>query len=114
MAAHKKPEPKHRLVRGDDLPSDASEFYRAMDWLFDDQESNYVAVAAGVADAYAIGEAPDRLEPTVPECPRCDLPMRCILNQQRPSWKEVFERRIYEDPAIYSPMHYIYHRGPPA
>ena len=50
-------------------------------------------------------------EPTVPKCPRCDIEMNCILNQQRPSWKEVFERELYADPALYSPLHYGHDTG---
>ena len=50
-------------------------------------------------------------EPAVPKCPRCDIEMVCIQDQQRPSWREVFEREIYADPAIYSPMHYGHSTG---
>ena len=57
--------------------------------------------------------APERIEPTVPNCPRCDIPMCCIQEQQRPSWKDIFERHIYTDPSIYSPMHHCRYRGPP-
>jgi hypothetical protein len=56
-------------------------------------------------------KAPERIEPTVPKCPRCDIEMLCIQNQQRPSWKEVFQREIYADPALYSPMHYGHGSG---
>jgi hypothetical protein len=34
--------------------------------------------------------------------------MKCIRQQFRPSWKQVFERAIYADPSIYSPMHHIH------
>jgi len=54
---------------------------------------------------------PERIEPTVPKCPRCDIEMYCIQNQQRPSWKEVFQREIYADAAIYSPLHHCHQRG---
>jgi hypothetical protein len=59
-------------------------------------------------------EPPERTERSVPVCPRCDIEMECIEKQRRPSWKEVFERRIYADPAVYSPMHHICHVGFPA
>ena len=36
--------------------------------------------------------------------------MVCIEQQSRPSWKQIFERDIYADPAIYSPMHHIHLR----
>ncbi len=49
-------------------------------------------------------EAADR---TLPTCTRCEIPMECIDQQARPSWKKIFERDIYADPAIYSPMHHI-------
>ena len=54
------------------------------------------------------------IEPTPPKCPRCDIEMCCIEKQPRPSWKEVFERKIYADPAIYSPMHFCRYMGFPA
>jgi hypothetical protein len=59
-------------------------------------------------------ELPEWTEPSPPTCPRCDIEMYCIVRQARPSWKEVFERRIYADPAIYSPMHHIRITGFPA
>jgi hypothetical protein len=31
----------------------------------------------------------------------------CIEQQARPRWKQVFERDIYADRALYFPMHYI-------
>jgi hypothetical protein len=34
--------------------------------------------------------------------------------EQRPSWKDIFERKIYADPAIYWPMHYFRTIGFPA
>ena len=49
-------------------------------------------------------------EPSTPTCARCETPMVCIEQQARPSWKQIFERAIYADPAIYSPMHHIYLR----
>jgi len=62
-------------------------------------------------------EAPEPIEPieaSPPRCPRCDIPMRCIQEQRRPSWKEVFERGIYADPSICSPMLHIFNTGFPA
>ena len=58
--------------------------------------------------------SPERIEPSLPKCPRCEIKMYCIQKEQRPSWKEVFERRIYAAPSIYSPQHHCRYRGPPA
>ena len=52
----------------------------------------------------------EETECSTPTCARCETPMRCIEYQPRPSWKQIFERDIYADPAIYSPMHHIYLR----
>jgi len=57
---------------------------------------------------------PEGTEASLPRCPRCNVQMRCIERQRRPSWKEVFGRRIYADPTIYSPMHHSRHTGFPA
>jgi len=58
---------------------------------------------------------PERIPPNPPICPRCILPMCCIEDRRRPSWKEVFDRRIYDDPAIYSPsLHSLGGGGPAA
>ena len=57
----------------------------------------------------------DRLDDTEdsgPTCPHCEIAMRCIVRQSRPSWKKIFERAICADPAIYSPMHHIGLRTP--
>ncbi len=54
-------------------------------------------------------EAPERTPPT---CTRCKIPMECIDERARPSWKQIFERDIYADPALYSPMHHIHVRTP--
>jgi hypothetical protein len=57
----------------------------------------------------------DRLDdatPSGPMCPHCGVAMQCIGQQSRPSWKKIFERSIYADPAIYSPMHHIYSCAP--
>jgi hypothetical protein len=43
-------------------------------------------------------------ERSLPTCARCEIPMVCIEQQARPSWKQVFERDIYADPTLYSPM----------
>ena len=58
--------------------------------------------------------APASNEPSPPRCPRCDVPMHCRDQQRRPSWKFIFDRSIYDDATLYSPMHHIYLRGPPA
>jgi hypothetical protein len=57
--------------------------------------------------------SPDN-EPSGPRCPRCDVPLRCLESRRRPSWKVIFDRRIYQDASLYSPMHHIYSRAPPA
>ena len=43
----------------------------------------------------------------LPKCPRCDVEMTWISHQSRPSWKTIFTRDVYCDPAIYSPLHHI-------
>lgn len=50
-------------------------------------------------------EAP---EPSLPTCVRCQIPLVCIEQRPRPSWKQIFERDIYADPTLYSPMHHIH------
>jgi len=59
-------------------------------------------------------EPPERMEASAPTCPRCNIEMHCIEKQRRPSWKEVFDRRVYADPATYSPMHHSRYTGFPA
>lgn len=56
----------------------------------------------------------DDREASGPTCPHCEIAMLCIGQQSRPSWKKVFERGIYADPTIYSPMHHIQSRSPNA
>ena len=34
--------------------------------------------------------------------------MVCIEQRPRPSWRQIFERDIYADPALYSPVHHIH------
>ena len=58
--------------------------------------------------------SPERSERTPPTCPRCMIPMSCVEEHRRPSWKEVFDRRIYQEPAIYSPMLHSLGNGPAA
>lgn len=60
----------------------------------------------------SLPERSERSESNPPECRQ--IVMCCILKQQRPSWKEVFDRRIYDAPSIYSPMHHGRTRGSPA
>jgi len=50
------------------------------------------------------GEPTEVPEPSLPTCARCEIAMVCIEQKPRPSWKQIFERDIYADPAIYSPM----------
>jgi hypothetical protein len=54
------------------------------------------------------------IEPTQLVCPRCDVPMECIEYRPRPSWKEIFDRGIYADAAIYLPLLHLFGRGPSA
>jgi len=70
----------------------------------------------GIATAVAAStdDDLDDSEASSPICPRCEIAMQCILRQSRPSWKRIFERDIYADPAIYSPMHHIWQRTPNA
>ncbi len=56
-------------------------------------------------------ERPERMQTTVPNCPRCEIAMCCIQKHPRPSWKEVFKRGIYADAAIYSPMNHSRYKG---
>ena len=56
----------------------------------------------------------DDREASGPTCPHCEIAMLCIDQQSRPSWRKIFERAIYADPAIYSPMHHIQSRTPNA
>lgn len=60
------------------------------------------------------GDQPDAQEHPEPICPHCETAMQCIDRQSRPSWKKIFERSIYADPSIYSPMHHILSRTPKA
>jgi len=54
------------------------------------------------------------LERGTPTCARCEIPMMCIDYHRRPSWQQIFQRDIYADPAIYSPMHHIHFHPPTA
>ena len=71
------------------------------------------SLPAGV-DSVTQPSAPPSSEQSALRCPRCDVPLRCLDRQQRPSWKYIFDRSIYEDATLYSPMHHIFPRGPPA
>ncbi|MCA9193837.1 MAG: hypothetical protein KDB03_18825 [Planctomycetales bacterium] len=58
-------------------------------------------------------EAEDNDESDSRRCPHCDGLLELIYTEQRPSWREVFESRIYRD-NIYSPYLYIFcSRAPP-
>ena len=65
-------------------------------------------------DPTSSGEPTESPEPSLPTCVHCEIPMVCIEQQSRPSWRRIFERDIYADPAIYSPMHHIHVRTPTA
>jgi hypothetical protein len=69
-----------------------------------------IAVDAPVSTA----DRQDDHEASGPTCPHCEIAMQCIRQQSRPSWKKIFERGIYADPTIYSPMHHIQSRVPKA
>jgi len=58
-------------------------------------------------------ERTEPLERPLPKCPNCEIPMYCIIEQRRPSWKDIFERRIYSDATFYSPMHHNRYAGFP-
>jgi hypothetical protein len=67
------------------------------------------------ADDPATADDPlDAREASGPTCPHCEIAMLCVRQQSRPSWKKIFERGIYADAAIYSPMHHIQSRLPNA
>lgn len=68
------------------------------------------AADAGASQEDRLGDA----EPSEPICPHCDVAMDCIQQQSRPSWRRIFERDIYADPSIYSPMHHIRKHTPNA
>lgn len=63
----------------------------------------------GIADNEPLSteDQPADAQPSEPMCPRCEVVMQCIREQSRPSWKQVFERGIYADPTLYSPMFHI-------
>lgn len=63
-------------------------------------------------DSAKTSEPTEAPEPSLPTCTRCKLPMECIDQQARPSWKDIFQRHIYADPALYSPIHHIHFRTP--
>lgn len=48
------------------------------------------------------------------KCPRCDVVLRCLDRQRRPSWKVIFQRRVYADGQLYCPLLHVLSRGPPA
>jgi hypothetical protein len=70
----------------------------------------------GIADDAPVStdDRPADAKASGPTCPRCDVAMQCIRQQSRPSWKKIFERDIYADPTLYSPMHHIRLRIPTA
>lgn len=50
---------------------------------------------------------------TTRRCPRCKGELLLVEHQQRPSWREVFEKRVYRDD-VYSPSLYTFcSRAPP-
>jgi len=51
---------------------------------------------------------------TLPQCPHCQIPLRCIQQRPRPSWKQVFEVEVYRSAAIYCPTLHLFARGPPS
>jgi hypothetical protein len=55
---------------------------------------------------------PEDAQPSGPKCPHCEIAMECVREHSRPSWKQVFERDIYADPSLYSPMFHICQRAP--
>lgn len=71
------------------------------------------SLPAGVDSATNRSASPSS-EPSPLSCPRCNVPLVCVARQRRPSWKLIFTRGIYDDATLYSPVHHIYSRGPPA
>jgi hypothetical protein len=69
---------------------------------------------SGVVDSATTPPTPPSSERSSLTCPQCDVPLRCLDRQRRPSWKHIFGRGIYDDPTLYSPLHHAYTRGPPA
>ena len=46
-------------------------------------------------------------------CPHCEGELVLIDHQQRPSWREVFNQRIYAQDAYCPLLHMVVSRGPP-
>jgi len=67
-----------------------------------------------VAEPARADDRPDDGEASGPTCPHCQIAMQCIGQQSRPSWRKIFERGIYADPTLYSPMHHIQSHVPNA
>ena len=49
----------------------------------------------------------EELESDLPKCAHCKIPMNCIAAADRPSWREIFEVTLYQDPHLYSPLHHM-------
>ena len=71
------------------------------------------SLSAMVAPVTNPSASPSSERPSL-TCPRCEVPLRCLDRQRRPSWKYIFARGIYDDATLYSPLHHAYTRGPPA
>ncbi|GIW83312.1 MAG: hypothetical protein KatS3mg105_5157 [Gemmatales bacterium] len=46
-------------------------------------------------------------------CPRCEGEVACIQSSKRPSWRQIFDRDIYQVAGLYSPMFHVLSRAPP-
>ena len=58
-------------------------------------------------------ELETELTAATPNCPHCQTEMICIQWQRRPSWREVFERGVYQADAYCPQLHIGGGRAPP-
>jgi hypothetical protein len=66
------------------------------------------------ADEPPVDEADESTAEPAKRCPHCDYELTLVSHSPRPSWSEVFEKRIYQTDA-YSPQLHIYlGRAPPS
>ena len=48
-----------------------------------------------------------------PRCPHCSAELLLVSSERRPSWKHLFDRELYRQSQVYSPVYHHYVRGPP-
>ena len=57
--------------------------------------------------------APATVTKPEPRCPHCSAKLLLVSSERRPSWKHLFDRELYRQPQVYSPVYHLYVRGPP-